>query len=67
MSRRAKINTRNVQALKAGDLLWDSELSGFCVRCQRRDKVYAIKYRVGARQLGPRRRPAVRPSGCLVR
>jgi integrase len=49
-SRQAKITTRTVDALKAGEVVWDNQLAGFAVRRQRRDRVYVLKTRVGARQ-----------------
>src|SRR5215207_6174635 len=48
--RKTKITTRTVDALKPGDLVWDTQLAGFGVRRQRRDRVYVLKTRVGARQ-----------------
>jgi len=45
-----KITKRAVDSLKPGDVVWDSEVRGFGVRCQRRDKVYVLKYRFQGRQ-----------------
>lgn len=45
-----KITKRVVDALKPGELVWDTELSGFGVRCQRKDRVYILKTRIGGRQ-----------------
>jgi len=45
-----RITKRIVDSLKPGETVWDSELSGFGVRCQRRDKVYGLKTRVNGRQ-----------------
>lgn len=45
-----KITKRVVDGLKPGKLVWDTDLSGFGVRCQRKDKVYVLKTRVGGRQ-----------------
>lgn len=39
-----------VDALKPGETVWDSKFTGFGVRCQRRDKVYVLKTRIGSRQ-----------------
>jgi len=49
-SRRAKITTRTVDALRPGDMVWDTSLAGFGVRRQRRDRIYVLKTRIGARQ-----------------
>jgi integrase len=48
--RKAKITTRTVDALKPGEIVWDTQLAGFGVRRQRRDRVFVLKTRVGARQ-----------------
>jgi integrase len=45
-----KITKRVVDALKPGELVWDTDLSGFGVRCQRKDRVYILKTRIGGRQ-----------------
>ncbi len=45
-----RITKRVVDSLTPGEIVWDSELSGFSVRCQRRDKVYGLKTRVNGRQ-----------------
>ena len=45
-----KITKRTVDALKPGELVWDAEVKGFGVRCQRAAKVYVLKTRVGGRQ-----------------
>ena len=39
-----------VDSLQPGEIGWDSEIKGFGVRCQRRDRVYVVKYRVAGRQ-----------------
>jgi integrase len=52
-SRKAKITKRVVDALKPGVLVWDAgkgSTAGFGVRQQRRDKIYFLKTRIGARQ-----------------
>jgi len=49
-SRRAKITTRTVDALQPGALVWDTQIAGFGVCRQRRDRIYVLKTRVGARQ-----------------
>ncbi len=45
-----KITKRVVDSLKPGNVTWDSELRGFGIRCQRRDKTYVLKYRFQGRQ-----------------
>jgi integrase len=45
-----KITKRVVDALKPSDTVWDSEVRGFGIRCQRRDKVYVLKFRIQGRQ-----------------
>jgi hypothetical protein len=45
-----KISKARVDGLKSGEIAWDGEIRGFGVRCQRRDRVYVVKYRVGGRQ-----------------
>ena len=47
---RRRISVRVVDSLKPGSIVWDTVLAGFAVRCQRRDKVYVLKYRAGLRQ-----------------
>ena len=44
------ITKRAVDALRPGDVVWDDDVRGFGVRCQRRDKVYVLKYRFHGRQ-----------------
>jgi integrase len=45
-----KITKAAVDRLTPGDLVWDAEIRGFGVRCQRRDRVYMVKYRSQGRQ-----------------
>lgn len=45
-----RITKRVVDALKAGTAVWDIDVTGFGVRCQRRDKVYVLKVRIHGRQ-----------------
>jgi integrase len=45
-----RITKTTVDRLKPGATAWDSDVRGFCVRKQRRDAVYALKYRVGGKQ-----------------
>src|SRR4051812_20770663 len=48
--RQRKITKATVDALAPGELAWDPGVKGFGVRCQRRDRVYIVKYRAGGRQ-----------------
>src|SRR5215210_8611870 len=51
MTQRArKITKSAVDQLQSGEMAWDCELKGFGVRCQRRDRVYVVKYRIQGRQ-----------------
>lgn len=51
MAERApRITKSAVDRLMPGELIWDSDIRGFGVRRQRRDRVYIIKYRVLGRQ-----------------
>ncbi len=45
-----KITTDAVKALQPGGLFWDTEISGFGVRCQKLSKVYYVRYRIGGRK-----------------
>ncbi len=45
-----RITKRTVDSLKPGTLVWDSEVKGFGVRCQRAAKTYVLKTRIGGRQ-----------------
>src|SRR5918998_5228734 len=46
----AKITKAAVDRLSPGEMVWDAEIRGFGVRCQRRDRVYMVKYRSQGRQ-----------------
>ena len=46
-----RITKRTVDSLKPGALVWDSEVKGFGVRCQRTAKVYVLKTRIGGLQV----------------
>src|SRR5918998_72160 len=46
----AKITKAAVDRLSPGEMVWDGEIKGFGVRCQRRDRVYLVKYRLQGRQ-----------------
>lgn len=39
-----------VEALAPGETIWDAEIKGFAARCQRRDRVYVLKYRSKGQQ-----------------
>lgn len=45
-----RITKRVVDSLKPGQLVWDTDVKGFGVRCQRAAKVYVLKTRLGGRQ-----------------
>jgi site-specific recombinase XerD len=45
-----KLTKRLVDSLSAGEAKWDSEVRGFGVRCQNRDRVYVLKTFIGGRQ-----------------
>jgi integrase len=45
-----RITKRVVDTLHPGQMVWDSELKGFGVRCQARDKFYVLKTRISGRQ-----------------
>lgn len=45
-----KITKALVDALAPDELAWDAEVKGFGIRCQRRDRVYVLKYRASGRQ-----------------
>lgn len=45
-----RITKRLVDAMKPGEVLWDAELRGFGVRCQRGARTFVLKRRVGDRQ-----------------
>ncbi len=45
-----RIGKRVVDALKPGQIVWDSEVKGFGVRCQRGAKIYVLKARAKGRQ-----------------
>jgi hypothetical protein len=48
--RRKNISQRTVEALEAGQRVWDHELPGFCVRCQGRSKTFALQVRINGKQ-----------------
>jgi len=50
MAENKRITKRLVDALKPGDLIWDKDVTGFGVRCQKATKAYLLKYRFSGRQ-----------------
>ena len=46
----SRITKRTLDALKPGDIVWDSEVKGFGARRQRKAKTYVLKFRAGNRQ-----------------
>ncbi|MHC2017712.1 tyrosine-type recombinase/integrase [Methylobacterium sp. CM6247] len=50
MNQPKRLTKAAVEALTPGQTLWDAELKGFAARCQRRDHVYVLKYRLDGRQ-----------------
>jgi integrase len=50
MASARRITKTTVDRLEPGETAWDSDVRGFCVRKQRRDAVYALKYRAGGKQ-----------------
>ena len=44
------ITKRTVDSLMSGGLVWDSEVKGFGVRCQRAAKTFVLKMRIGGLQ-----------------
>ena len=45
-----RITKAAVDRLSPGEMIWDADVRGFGVRCQRRDRVYMVKYRSQGRQ-----------------
>lgn len=45
-----RITKALVEALGPGETIWDAEVKGFAARCQRRDRVYVLKYRSKGQQ-----------------
>lgn len=50
MGGKRKISLEVVKRLTPGETIWDTDVMGFAVRCQREAKTYCLKYRVGGRQ-----------------
>ncbi len=49
MSGTRRITKRLVDALRPGEIAWDSDVRGFGVRRQRKAKIYVLKTRIGGR------------------
>ncbi len=49
-SRKTRITKRIVDSMRPGELVWDTDIAGFAVRCQRQSKTYALKTRIAGRQ-----------------
>ena len=49
-SSRKRITKSVIDGMKPGEIIWDTKLTGFGVRFQRRDKMFIFKCRVGNRQ-----------------
>lgn len=47
---RKKITKTVVDRLEPSETVWDADVRGFAVRCQRRDRVFVLKYRLNGRQ-----------------
>jgi integrase len=47
---RKRLTKTVVDDLKPGETVWDTKLTGFGARCQRRDKMFVYKCRIGNRQ-----------------
>lgn len=50
MPKSKRITKASAESLQPGQILWDAEVKGFAVRCQRRDRVYGLKYRHNGQQ-----------------
>tara|TARA_R110002096_G_scaffold435828_1_gene663695 strand:- start:1679 stop:3064 length:1386 start_codon:yes stop_codon:yes gene_type:complete len=49
-TRKAKITKQTIKSLKPGEIVWDTELAGFGVRCQVKAIVYILKKRIKGTQ-----------------
>ena len=49
-SRRVKIGSQTIAAMKPGDILWDSELRRFGARCRAGGITHFVKARIGQRK-----------------
>ncbi len=50
MTASIRITKRVVDALRPGDLIWDSDVKGFAVLCQTKARVYLLEARINGRQ-----------------
>jgi integrase len=50
MANQRRLTKNAVDRLNPGETAWDSDVRGFGVRRQRRDRVYVLKYRSGGKQ-----------------
>lgn len=50
MTSSIRITKRVVDQLRPGEIIWDTDVKGFAVRCQKRSKVYVLKVRISGRQ-----------------
>jgi len=48
--KQTKVTISSVDGLKQNEVIWDTEVHGFGVRRQTRDKVYIVKTRVNGKQ-----------------
>jgi hypothetical protein len=57
----SRVTKRLVDAMKPGDLVWDSDVRGFGIRCQEGRKIYILKAQVNGRSrwfsIGPHGSP----------
>ena len=45
-----EITQDTVNGLEPGNLVWDTKVTGFGIRCQKKARSYVLKYRIGGRQ-----------------
>lgn len=45
-SRKAHITNDLVKKMQVGETIWDTEITGFGIRCQKRDKIYVFNKRI---------------------
>lgn len=50
MTASIRITKRIIDGLRPGELIWDTDVKGFGVRCQARARVYVLKTRINGRQ-----------------
>jgi integrase len=49
-SSKAEITLSLVNAMQPGSMVWDTKVSGLVIRCQKKAKVYGLKYRAAGKQ-----------------